>query len=49
MSKTVTFSDKDRDLLCRMEKYKKQKGYRNLIDVVRELCDDALTLKKISK
>lgn len=49
MSKTVSFSDKDKALLKRMEKYQKEKGYRYLVDVVRELCDAALTLKDISK
>lgn len=49
MSKTVSFSDKDKALIERMEKYKKEKGYRYLVDVVRELCDAALILKDISK
>lgn len=49
MSKTVRFSDKDKALIERMEKYKKERRYRYLVDVVRELCDAALTLKDISK
>ena len=49
MKKTVTFTDKDKTLVERLEKYKKVKGYKSLIQVVRDLCDDALTLKEISK
>ena len=49
MKKTVTFADKDKALVERLEKYKKVKGYKSLIQVVRDLCDDALILKEISK
>lgn len=49
MKKTVTFTDNDKTLVERLEKYKKVKGYKSLIQVVRDLCDDALTLKEISK
>lgn len=49
MKKTVTFADKDKALVERLEKYKKVKGYKSLIQVARDLCDDALTLKEISK
>ncbi|MCM1115839.1 MAG: hypothetical protein NC397_10135 [Clostridium sp.] len=49
MQKTINFSDKDADLIKRLERYKKKKGYTYLVDVVRELCDDALTLKEIVK
>ena len=49
MKKTVTFTDKDKALVERLEKYKKVKGYKSLIQVVRDLCDDALRLKEISK
>ncbi len=49
MKKTVTFTDNDKALVKRLEKYKKVKGYKSLIQVVRDLCDDALTLKEISK
>ena len=49
MKKTVTFADKDKALVERLEMYKKVKGYKSLIQVVRDLCDDALTLKEISK
>ena len=49
MKKTVTFADKDKALVERLEKYKKVKGYKSLIQVVRDLCDDVLTLKEISK
>ena len=49
MKKTVTFTDKDKALVERLEKYKKVKGYKYLLQAVRDLCDDALTLKEISK
>ncbi len=34
------------DFVERLEKYKKVKGYKSLIRVVIELCDDALTFKR---
>lgn len=49
MSKVVRFGDKDKELIKRIEKYKRAKGLKSFVAAVRELCDDALTLKKISK
>lgn len=49
MKKTVTFTDNDKTLVERLEKYKKVKGYKSLIQVVRDLCDDALTLINIKR
>lgn len=47
--KTVKFLEIDKFLVKRIEKYQKSKGLTSFIAAVRELCDDALTLKKISK
>lgn len=49
MSKSVVFNEKDKHLIKRIEKYQKSKGLTSFVAAVRELCDDALTLKKISK
>lgn len=51
MSKTIKFTDtkEDKALLKRIEKYKKENRISSYIETVRRLCDDALTLKKISK
>lgn len=42
MKKTVTFTEKDKVLIERLEAYKTEKGYKSIIAVVRDLCDDAL-------
>lgn len=47
--KTVKFLEIDKFLVKRIEKYQKSKGLTSFVAAVRELCDDALTLKKISK
>lgn len=47
--KTIKFSESDKSLVKRIEKYQKSKGLSSFIAAVRELCDDAFTLKKISK
>ena len=49
MGKTATFTDKDQDLICRIQKYQDEKGLSHFIDAVRQLCNDALQLKKIVK
>ena len=47
--KTIKFLEDDISLVKRIEKYQKSKGLNSFVSAVRELCDDALTLKKISK
>lgn len=47
--KTIKFLMSDADLVKRIEKYQKTRGLKSFIEAVRSLCDDALTLKKISK
>lgn len=47
--KTIKFLETDKSLVKRIEKYQKSKGLNSFAAAVRELCDDALTLKKISK
>lgn len=49
MKKTVTFSEKDKELIARIQQYQKEKHLPYLIDAVRQLCSDALQLKRISK
>ena len=49
MSKSVVFNEKDKKLIKRIEKYQESKGLTSFVAAVIELCDDALTLKKISK
>ncbi len=47
--KTIKFLEDDISLVKRIEKYQDSKGLNSFVAAVRELCDDALTLKKISK
>ncbi|MDE6470833.1 MAG: hypothetical protein K2L19_07415 [Eubacterium sp.] len=47
--KTIKFLENDKSLVKRIEKYQKSKELSSFVAAVRELCDDALTLKKISK
>lgn len=47
--KTINFLMSDAALVKRIEKYQKAKGLKSFVSAVRSLCDDALTLKKISK
>lgn len=49
MGKTATFTDKDQDLIRRIQQYQKEKKLSSFIDAVRQLCNDALQLKKIVK
>lgn len=47
--KTVSFSENDTLLVKRIKKYQAAKGLNSFVSAVRELCDDALTLKEIVK
>ena len=47
--KTINFLKNDRELVELIEKYQKSKGIKSFVGAVRELCKDALMLKKISK
>lgn len=47
--KTVKFLKNDAELVKLIERYQKTKGLASFTSAVRELCSDALTLKKISK
>lgn len=47
---TVTFDkDRDKELLKKIEWFQKQRKLPSRVAAVRELCEDALTLKKIAK
>ena len=47
--KTINFLKSDAELVKLVEKYQKSKGIKSFVGAVRELCLDALTLKKISR
>lgn len=47
--KTIKFLESDAELIKLIEKYQKAKGIKSFVGAVRELCLDALILKKISK
>lgn len=49
MSKGVTFTDKDKNLIQQIEKYQNENGISSFVGAVRKLCSDALQLKRISK
>ena len=46
MSRTAKFSDKDGELVRKIQAYQKEKGLPSFIEAVRQLCNDALQLKK---
>ena len=51
MGTTVTFNDndeRDQKILRDIEKYQKKKGLRYRIDAVRNLCEMALKVEKIT-
>ena len=49
MSRTATFSDKDGESVRKIQAYQKEKKLPSFIEAVRQLCNDALQLKKITK
>jgi len=49
MSKSVTFSEKDEELIKQIQEYQMTNGLPSFVSSVRKLCHDALALKKISK
>ena len=49
MSRTATFSDKDGESVRKIQAYQKEKNLPSFIEAVRQLCNDALQLKKITK
>ena len=49
MKKTATFTEKDKALLQRIERYQQEQGIKTFIDAVRQLCSNALDLRKITK
>lgn len=49
MGKTATFSDKDGESVRKIQAYQKEKKLPSFIEAVRQLCNDALQLKKITK
>ena len=49
MKKIITFSERDRELIKKIEKYQHAKELSSFVAAVRQLCEDALALKKISK
>lgn len=40
--KQVTFCDKDKELIKKIEDYKEEKGLPSFVETVRQLCNDAL-------
>lgn len=49
MGKTATFSYKDGESVRKIQAYQKEKRLPSFIEAVRQLCNDALQLKKITK
>lgn len=47
--KVVTFTSNDKELIRKIEKYQKTHNLNSFVSAVRELCDNALTLKEITK
>ena len=49
MKKTATFSEVDKELIERIENYQKAMSLPSFIAAVRDLCEKALSLRKIVK
>lgn len=49
MKKTVTFTDADEKLVKKITQFQKANGHKSFVAAVRELCGNALDLKRISK
>ena len=49
LKKTATFTEKDIELVKRIEKYQKDKKHKSFIDAVRELCETGLDIEKIKR
>lgn len=47
--KEVTFTDNDKELIARIEKYRKEKNLKSFVGAVRQLCTNALTMKETIK
>lgn len=48
-SRTATFSGKEGESVRKIQAYQKEKRLSSFIEAVRQLCNDALQLKKITK
>ena len=51
MSRSITIGNaqKDEELIKEIVQYQKQKNFTSAADVVRELCKDALAIKKATR
>ncbi len=49
MGRSVTFGDKDAQLIRRIVAYQKEKGISSFVEAVRQLCEKALKFNEITK
>ena len=49
MSKSITFVDKDAQLIKKIVAYQKEKGISSFVEAVRQLCEKALKFNEITK
>lgn len=49
MSKSITFVDKDAQLIKKIVAYQKEKGISSFVETVRQLCEKALKFSEITK
>lgn len=49
MVKGVKFTDNDKELVQRIEQYRKEQKLSSFVEAVRKLCNNALDLRKITK
>lgn len=47
--KGVKFTDNDKELVQRIEQYRKEQKLSSFVEAVRKLCNNALDLRKITK
>ena len=49
MSKSITFVDKDAQLIKKIVAYQKERGISSFVETVRQLCEKALKFSEITK
>lgn len=47
--KGVKFTENDKELIQRIEQYRKEQKLSSFVEAVRKLCNNALDLRKITK
>lgn len=49
MSRSVTFGERDKELIKKIEAYQREKDIHYFVEAVRQLCEKALKFNEITK